>query len=192
LLTDCNSREPCSVGWIIRSDDVPGLKWEKLAYFATSIIWRAGVTTWKFRQGPVSVPLASRHEEAMRLYLLAQAHFPSEAVVSVAVAQRREPIAHAMHLPTHESFGSYQHYRFAIPGMIFDFVIGTEIPQMFKDHCIVRGHRHPIYLLKDNRLFREPALFRLTRAKPTPALMRSLLPGATKMFDELLKNVPRR
>lgn len=72
-------------GWIVYADDFPKLQWQRLAYFAVSIFWRAGVTDWKVGNKRVQLPLPSRHEQDMRKYLLGQAPFPDQAVLSVAV-----------------------------------------------------------------------------------------------------------
>lgn len=81
-----------------------------------------------------------------------------------------------MHYPACDEKGTYNHYRVAIPGMLFDMLIGTDIPPLQRDHCIVRGHRHPIYLLADNRLFWEPVARQIPRAVPTRELAREFLP----------------
>jgi hypothetical protein len=54
--------------------------------------------------------------------------------------------------------------------MLFDMLLGTDIPPLQRDHCIVRGHRHPLYLLADNRLATETVARQYRRAVPTRAL----------------------
>ena len=51
--------------------------------------------------------------------------------------------------------------------MLFDMVIGADIPPLWRANCIVRGHRHPIYILKDNWLFRFPLARRYMTTVPS-------------------------
>jgi hypothetical protein len=164
-------------GRILYADDFLKLDWRKLAYFAVSIFWRAGATSWKFGNKRLSTPIASRYEKRIRAYLLGDdpAQLPPQTVVSVAVTSKREPIAQAMHFPTRDAGTDFHHYRFAIPGMLFDMLLGPNIPQIPRDHCIVNGARHPIYLLDDNRLFAAPVLHHLPTSVPSEALKREFL-----------------
>ncbi len=165
-------------GWILHADDFPKLRWEKLVYFAVSIFWRAGATTWTARGKRIFVPMPDRTERELRQYLLGRAALPRQAVVSVAVTSKREPPAQSMSVPTCDIHEGYHHYRFVIPGMIFDMLVGPNIPQIPRDHCLARGHRHPIYLLEDNRLVIETRARLLRTAVPSEVLRKEFLPPA--------------
>lgn len=178
-LRNALNRTPWPGGWIVYAEDFPKprLQWERLAYFAVSIFWRAGVTEWSVNNNRISVPLPSRYEQELREYLLGKP-FPEQAVVSVAVTTRPDPIAHAMHTPICDEVGNYNHYRVAIPGMLFDMLIGKELPSEWRPNCVVRGHRHPIYLLAENCLFQIPVARKLRATVPSQELAREFLPTA--------------
>lgn len=90
---------------------------------------------------------------------------------------KRYPIGSRKYFGRAEN-GTYNHYRVVIPGMLFDMLLGTDIPPFQRDHCIVRGHHHPIYLLEDNSLFWLPVARQFTKAVPTSALAQEFLPSA--------------
>lgn len=65
---------------------IPEIDIEKLAYFAASIIWRAAVHQWGIeRMLMPNLKIDTTYMEELRLYLLGEAGFPTDAVVLVSV-----------------------------------------------------------------------------------------------------------
>ena len=63
----------------------PDLDREKIAYFASSIFWRASVHTWKMEDGEeIRLDLGKRYNEELQRYLLGETGIPRNATLMVA------------------------------------------------------------------------------------------------------------
>lgn len=62
-----------------------GIDTEKLAYFALSVLWRAGVSEWRTSKGTTHRVDLGSHQESLRAYLHGETGFPSEASVMATV-----------------------------------------------------------------------------------------------------------
>ncbi|MGC1415578.1 MAG: hypothetical protein WA817_09870 [Candidatus Acidiferrum sp.] len=66
--------------------DTPSIDREKLAYFATSVFWRASVHTWGQANGDkVKIDLGPKYNEQIRKYLLGETPMPQNVSLQVIV-----------------------------------------------------------------------------------------------------------
>jgi hypothetical protein len=120
----------------------------QLVYFAASVFWRGAVHQWGAVGGkkPVKLNLGT-HEEALRLFLLAQGKFPSDAALLVNVSSSTDDGANELVLfPWKSNNGPpFDQYRLLIPGVAFRLFLGT-IPKELMFLSITRDPSHPILL----------------------------------------------
>ena len=158
-------------GWVVETAQVPEVDRDKIAYFVTSVIWRAAVHRWEFEGDRIR--LGSVLEGKIRSYLLGEAGFPEEVAVLVKVASKQSPVVQSMSFPTIRRKSPYHHYQFNIPGVVFEPLVGGRIPAIDREPgCIVRGRGNPVFMLRDDWLFKSGVAKLLTTAKPAKGLMK--------------------
>ena len=125
---------------------VPEIETEKLVYFAASIIWRGAVHQWKLDRIPTTLlEIGPKYKEELRLYLLGEASFPTNAVVWVSVI----PTAGLSHTFT-PPFGEkdqrqFWKYRFTLLGITFIFLLGNRLDWEARLMCTYRSPEKWIY-----------------------------------------------
>lgn len=90
-----------------------GLDIEAITYFAASVFWRGGATTWKQLNPPIHIDLRA-YQESLRLFLLEEAPFPDNAVITLHVFRPSNIAAR-----TSFTVGSNGRFSFSIPGIRF-------------------------------------------------------------------------
>ncbi len=132
---------------VFEAATIPQIDVSKLSYFAISVFWRAGVTSWSFGEETTRINLGPRYEEAMRMYLLGSSPFPENVVLQVQVANRRDGCVRGMFLPKEgeKQFGHHR-YRLFIPGIAFYLFVGQKVPVANRDVCFATSPKHIITL----------------------------------------------
>jgi len=124
---------------------IPAIDISALAYFAASMFWRGSIHPWNI-DGTRPVQLGP-YEEGLRLYLMGQASFPLDVVLSVTVRWPSN-ISHFTHTPIGEWRGLLFVAKFPMPGLAFGLTAGPNIPRELRRICFVRGEGNPIFLSK--------------------------------------------
>mgnify|MGYP006441956355 CR=1 FL=1 len=108
---------------------------EKVAYFATSIIWRAVVSSKK----PDNLYLAEYQEE-VRQYLDEQISFPNNASLILYLHNRHcSPVHEMMTVPKTDLLNGNYCHQFFFYGMLFMLVLGKSIPPEIKKISLING-----------------------------------------------------
>jgi len=153
---------------------IPSISVPDLAYFASSVIWRAAVHDWKYGHHELERPfLGERYEEELRLFLLDKEPFPTNAVVWVSVSDLgQEELVRTIVFPYGGKSEGYHLYQFAIPGLRFHFFLGNSIPPLMRRMCAFHSPEHLIYLTNkvDAAIFSDFGKL-LATSKPTTKLI---------------------
>lgn len=117
--------------------------WEKLAYFAISVFWRASVHDWPLGNQRVRrIDISPAYKEQLRQYLLGEAAFPKQAVLWAWVSALSKPLL-AVKFPTDIK----RNVLFVnLAGMRFDLLLGHRIEAEFFRGCLVHAPQHPIFV----------------------------------------------
>lgn len=132
---------------MFRASSVPGLRIDRLVYFAASIYWRAAVFDWSDQFDGCTPLDYGPYTEAMRLFLLERAAFPYNGVLYIAVSTQDRPLT-AMSTPFggRSTDGSFFAYHLHIPGIRFILLLGQRIPHGLRNLCSVNSPDRPIFL----------------------------------------------
>jgi hypothetical protein len=127
---------------VYRADQISVVAPDKIAYFATSVFWRASVADWD-GQPPLTL---GPYEREFRYYLLGLSDFPLSASLVVTVSNR-DSTRLTMTGPHGNRKSGFHEYGFFIPGMTFDlFVGGKRLTGIRERSCIVHAPERPIFL----------------------------------------------
>lgn len=129
------------------SGAAPGVDVGRLAYFAASVVWRAGVHQWKqYGHAPQKLTLGP-YQEQLRQYLMGNTGFPDDIVLIVTVSRTLETERNAMMLlPWLSDHEAYHKYAFVIPGVTFQVLIGKNIPSHVRDCCMVHSPQNYLFM----------------------------------------------
>jgi hypothetical protein len=114
----------------------------KIAYFALSLLWRAGEPGW--RLGRVKVPplILGPYSETLRRFLVGETPlFPREVVIVTSVSSSDAERYNRLMLPPGPPTKTrdYHQHQFAVPGVAFFVLVGRLIPDQMRDVCTTRG-----------------------------------------------------
>jgi hypothetical protein len=113
---------------VYEAASVPFVKTDHILYFAASVFWRAAVHRWKIPGHPTVIETnLGSYEEAMRLFLLQQAPFPSSMALIVRVAEELSGVRVAW-MPNDRNYEGFRRHQFGIPGLSFWLLVGGKIP----------------------------------------------------------------
>jgi hypothetical protein len=142
-------------GAIYSAATLPPGSVEHLAYFSTSIFWRAAVRDWPLEDRKYKALSLGPFREELRKYLLGTADFPQTAALQVFISQLERPVI-AFNFPESKRADDCYWHTLHVPGITFLLAVGKELARERKDFSIVQGPSHPIYLSKqgDARLQR--------------------------------------
>jgi hypothetical protein len=174
ILLAAKPRYPMRSGMVYYAADVPAIDWQRLVYFAISIVWRAGVDDWDQPEGRYKLPLsmAEADREALRQYLLDEITIPHNVLVMISVAPSQTPAVQSMWSPTEWSCQGFPGYLFSVPGILFQMLIAEEIPaEWYEQGCLVHGTGHPLQLLHTDAAFVGPRNRYLRTAVPSNLLI---------------------
>jgi hypothetical protein len=124
----------CTADMLIYSGSSIGIDTEKLAYFALSVLWRAGVREWTTSKDSRFHVALGEHEEILRRYLQGETAFPANVSVMVTVCS--DIYSRVFHMPTPATFPiSVTAFAMLALGLHFLVFLGPLAPQQI---CCVR------------------------------------------------------
>jgi hypothetical protein len=113
---------------VYESAAIPSIKTDHILYFAASVFWRAAVHRWRIPAHPTVIETnLGSYEEAMRLFLMQQAPFPSSMALIVRVAEDLSGVRVAW-MPNDWNQEGFRAHQFGIPGLSFLLLVGRKIP----------------------------------------------------------------
>jgi hypothetical protein len=137
-------------GKLYYANQVNGIDAEKLAYFATSAIWKASVHGWKNGGRPVdSLSLGREYGEQFRQFLLGNASFPPKTTLWISIITDNN-IWNGCSFPYggKNDYGFWR-YHFQFFGIYFSISLGNLVPAVALNFCFARSADHPISFVKD-------------------------------------------
>jgi len=170
------------VGQVVASDPatplraaLPGrLNLPELLYFASSVIWRASVSTVVD-----NCNLGPRYNDEFRKYLLGTGEFPNNAACVVTLHDH--PLASGFELgrffsmPSSDRHVGYHTHQLVIFGARFNLLVGGLLPGFGQRLCIARGVEPMVILAPHDALIDQLGAW-LGAQKPKGAIARPLLP----------------
>ena len=123
---------------------LPEIDLEQLAYFASSIIWRAAAHKWKLGKKRIEPINLGPYREELRQYLMGETPFPKNAVLWVSVIPE-EKLWSIFIPPYGEKVSQCMRYKFPFLGISFMLFLGKQIDSVFRDMCTVRSEKNFIY-----------------------------------------------
>jgi hypothetical protein len=117
-----------------QGESVQGMDLQKLAYFAVSVFWRAGVFQWTLLEQAHRLSLGP-YEEALRLYLLDEAPFPERAALHVLVSPAQNHRDGILFPSTYRA-QPYHCHGFSIPGILFAISLG-HVSRAEREECAI-------------------------------------------------------
>lgn len=130
-------------GLVFSCADLSQINASKLIYFASSVFWRAAVHHWgDYQHG---IELGKRYECEFRNYLLGHSEFPSNAVLTVHVADSEEPFQMFGLTSGTRVEGVFQYGLFA-QGVLYILLIGARVRPELRRVCLVRSPERLIFL----------------------------------------------
>jgi len=139
---------PISQAKLIPTRLVPGMEIEKLAYFASSVIWRAGVHKWVIDRHELK-PIDIRDDqlEELRQFLLQKRAFPADTYLWISVSEPADsPLALTVFPPYGGFHDGHYSFRFLIPGIMFALFMGCFVPPIVPLLCSVRTNDRLVHL----------------------------------------------
>ncbi len=126
-----------------------GIDTDKLAYYAVSVVWRAGVHIWKtIGQQTTSVVLSPENLESMRKYLLGEAPLPDNVGVVVSVCTDRLSQLQVLFPTMLVAPTNYQDYWFLVRGIRFNVMVGLGGAKVdFSKICCVRSPGRKLFVM---------------------------------------------
>ena len=168
-----------SNGWVYRLDDVHGVDWEKLAYFALSVFWRGAINSWADRfdqerngSKPPFIEMDPKLQDRLRQFLLGEADYPDDILLMLKISAGQSAAARLMSAPSTGDIefpdAARPQYSFMIPGIIFTLIPGPDVSEKYvKQGCLIRGDGHPVHIMSSDELFAREAMKLAVTAKPT-------------------------
>ena len=109
-------------------DQATAVEVEQLTYFGASVFWRAAARSWAFLRGkPVRLSLGP-YEERFRQFLLGTEIFPAGVCLFVILVTDTTYDSTLYPPQELERRDTYRCYQFKIPGLFFQAVVGSRIP----------------------------------------------------------------
>lgn len=132
---------------------IPGMEIEKLAYFAASVIWRAGMHKWVIDEHELKpIDIRDDQREQLRRYLLGETEFPTDTYLWISISDNESPLTGMVFAP----YGGFEnvptpHYsfRFLIPGIMFALFMGSFVPSIVPPLCAVRSPDRFLHLSRN-------------------------------------------
>jgi hypothetical protein len=155
---------------------IAAIDMEKLAYFAASVIWRAGVHDWRVLKQKRPRLRLGPYEEALRQYLVGGS-FPQNVILMVAVSGVTDSVRNITitfpYLKDHQR--DYRLYVFRIPGIAFLIYAGNALTPPMRAMCSYHSPERFIYMSDtvDERNFVD-SLKMISKSRLTGALRKNL------------------
>jgi len=129
------------IGVSLYSASAMGVSWEKLAYFALSIFWRASVHRWPLPAGGTIWNSLGPHEPAVRSYLLGKGTFPLGLVLMVTVCTDWQSQG-GFWSPALVVGSTIPSLGLLTRGIHFRLFLASNLPPDIKRLCIATGSQH--------------------------------------------------
>jgi len=126
------------------SASTAGLDVAQIAYYASSVFWRASVFSSFDRDHNFS--LGKCYEADFRQYLLDHASFPTDAALVVQVANVNSPLNVVWFPFSQNHAAGYHQHSFFAQGLLFWLFVGGNLIPKLDLLCIVRSKEHIIFL----------------------------------------------
>jgi len=124
---------------------IPQIDVEKLAYFVTSVVWRASIHDWKSGKDRIRRLYLGKYTEELRRYLLGETPFPENAAVWVSIIP--EPGLWMTASPPYgERLNECWRYKLPFLGISFMFFLGARIDQTIRRMCTLRSPEKFVYM----------------------------------------------
>jgi hypothetical protein len=134
---------------IYSASEVPGVRIDRLVYFAASVFWRASVVDWwSSGQRYQSIELGSKYQEELRKFLIGEAELSENFAITVTLSRLTKPVL-AFNFPHSSRLEGVHSHRLHIPGMTFLLEVGKEVRNTCAEVCILRSSLHPIFVSTD-------------------------------------------
>ena len=125
---------------IYHAAGIPGLNVLALAYFASSMFWRASVHQWEECKGIDLGP----YEERLRRYLMDETEFPADCALLVSIPANPTPFVGLSLVPYGGRKADYHCWKLVVLGVAFHLLVGKQIPRTLRQLCFVWGVGNPI------------------------------------------------
>ena len=132
---------PASPTKLYFASKIPEINIHALAYFAASVFWRGSIHPWN-TDGSVPVKLGELQEQ-FRLHLMGMDAFPRDCGLTVMVREGKET-DRVTSPPYGGGPGTFQIYKFPMPGLAFWIIVGRDFPAHFLSTCFVHCDGNPI------------------------------------------------
>ncbi len=158
------------------ASSAPTVSVEQLAYFCTSVFWRAAVRDWYIEDRKYeAIRLGDRYQEQIRRYLLGEACFPDNAALCVVLSKLKSP-ALTFNFPDTIRVESGYCHRLHIPGIDFLLTIGKRLDEE-RFTCIVRSPVHPITICNEGDARAQREVLKLMGKVAPPGFKYPLVEG---------------
>jgi hypothetical protein len=157
-------------GTVYRSLAIPEIDMDKLVYFGTSIFWRAAIADWTMNRKLVPLMSLGVYQEQFRRYLHAEAGFPQNAAIWVAVVRSESP-APLISFPTGERVGKYHRHTFDVFGLSYMLYVGGSLPQEVTQFCAARAANRYIFFTDIGEIVDRKAARLFDKSMPTKKLL---------------------
>jgi len=144
-----------------------GIDTDRLAYYAVSVVWRAGVHIWKtVGQQTTSIVLPGADLENMRKYLLGETPLPGNVGVVVTVCTDQASQMQCLFPTMLTQPTTYSDYWFLVRGLRFNVMAGIgEANADFSNVCCVRSSGRKIFVTNMEKITIEAVRHFHTTAK---------------------------
>jgi hypothetical protein len=130
-------------GFAYAASSVPELDVKRIAYYASSVFWRASLCPSHEREHQIT--LGTRYEKEFRDFLMGRSAFPSSAALMVQVSNSETPLQ-AFSFPFSQRHDRYYQHSFFAQGVLFWLFVGARLPPQFDRICIVKSREQLIFL----------------------------------------------
>jgi len=122
---------------------------DKLAYFAASVVWRAGVHQWVINEHQLNpIDIRADQLEQLRRFLIGETGFPSDTFLWVSVSKSPDPLP-VVYPPYGGVHDGHYSFRFQVLGVAFALFMGPFVPPIVPQLCSVRSTDQLIHLTEN-------------------------------------------
>jgi hypothetical protein len=164
---------------IYSASATPSISIDQIAYFCTSVFWRAAVRDWYVDNRKYeAISLGVKYQEQIRQYLLGETHFPDNAAICVVVSNLTKPTL-VFNFPNTIRIKSGHCHRLHIPGIDFLMTIGKRLHEE-ELTCIVRSSLHPILISNHGDALAQHSVLKLMGKVAPPGFEYPLVEGSER------------
>ena len=143
-----------------------------LEYFAASMFWRSGATSWRAGNYRVASINLGPYLEAFRMYLLGREPFPGHAALVGLVDSQPHPEVLMTFPHSGRKWPGHRH-MFAIPGVRFVLFVGKELPEGVRELAINTEGPKVVFFENFTRTSFHQGVLSLVRKSPPVGKLKS-------------------